>query len=64
MLGAEGPLVDGEGALEERLGLGVAAGNMVDLTQVVEQGGEVGILAAEARSRMASARWCSGSASA
>ena len=47
MLGAEGLLADGERALEQRLGLGVAAGVSVEQAQVVERGGEVGMLGAE-----------------
>ena len=47
MLGAEGLLVDGDGALVERLGLAVAAGGPVELGQVVEPGGNVRVLGAE-----------------
>ena len=47
MLGAERLLADRDGALEERLGLGVAAGGLVELGEVVEPAGEVGVLGAE-----------------
>ena len=47
MLGAEGLLVDGEGAAEERLGLRIAAGVLVEPGQVVEPCGDVGVLGAE-----------------
>ena len=47
MLGAEGLLADGERALVERLGLGVAAGVPVEQAQVVERVGDVGMLGAE-----------------
>ena len=47
VLGAEGLLADGEGALVERLGLGVAAVCLVEHGQVVERVGDVGVLGAE-----------------
>ena len=47
MIRAESLLIDSEGALEERLGLAVAAGGLVERGQIVEPGGEVGVLGAE-----------------
>ena len=47
MVGAERLLADGQGALEERLGLGVVALRTVQLRQVVEAGGGVGMVGAE-----------------
>ena len=36
MLGAEGPFVDGDGTVIERLGFGIAAGGPVEFGKVVE----------------------------
>ena len=47
MVGAERLLADGQGALVERLGLGVVAHRLVQPRQVVEAGGGVGMLGAE-----------------
>jgi hypothetical protein len=47
MLGAEHLLGDGEVALVERLGLGVAALGAVETGEVVEGSGDVGMVGAE-----------------
>ena len=47
MLGTERLLADGERALEERLGLGVGAGGLVEHGEIVERGRDVGMLGAE-----------------
>ena len=47
MLGAEHLLADGERALVERLGLRVGAGGAVELGEMVERAGSVGMLGAE-----------------
>ena len=47
MVGTEGLLADGDGAPVEGLGLGVAAGVLVELGEVVERSGEVGVIGAE-----------------
>jgi hypothetical protein len=43
--------------LVARLGLGIAALGMVELSQVIEARGDVGMLRPSAFSKMASARW-------
>ena len=57
MIWREGLLDNRDGALEERLGLGVAAGVLVELGEVVEPDGEVGVLGAEGLLADGEARW-------
>ncbi len=47
MIGRQGFLDDRQGALEERLGLGQAAGGPVEHGEVVEADGQVGVLGAQ-----------------
>ena len=47
MLGVEGLLVDGKGALEQRLGLGVAALAVIEPGEVAEVAGDRGVIGAE-----------------
>jgi hypothetical protein len=57
-------LLDGKGALEQRLGLGVTAPGTVELGEVVEGVGDVGALRPEVLLPDEKARLNSGSASA
>ena len=47
MVGAQRLLADGERALVERLGLGVAALGAIELGQVVERGADIGVVGAQ-----------------
>jgi hypothetical protein len=47
VFGAEGVLANGNGTPIERLGLGVAAHVLVEPSEVIEVGGEAGVLGAE-----------------
>ena len=47
MLGAQRLLADRERPLVERLGLGVGTGGVVEIGEVVERGGGVGVLGAQ-----------------